>query len=276
MEKINYRKKKNTISINGYGLIDTQSVWLQTQFWNGLQLPQPISFINAMEAALKNLNSADFDTLCITCWMIWNYRNKLIFENKIASYKDLWARAELYRLEFMEVQQKQNQVAEVQKMKWQPPNSDSIHKLNLAISQSKKNTSVGFGFLIRNNKGEVLVASCHRLQKNLNLLCTAATVMRLALLFCQNNSFYNVMVECNFVELLNSDRICCLEAAWIIEDIGLIRDSFSFISFHSIPLRCNRATLALVSAAKENEEAIIWLKECPSFFFPIVQSDLIE
>ncbi|KAK4577914.1 hypothetical protein RGQ29_028162 [Quercus rubra] len=131
-----------------------QSVWLQTQFWNGLQLPQPISFIDAMEAALKNLNSADFDTLSITCWMIWNCRNKLIFENKTASSKDLRARAELHRLELMEVQQKQNQVAEVQKMKWQPPNSDSIHKLNLAISQSKKNTSVGFGFLIRNNKGE--------------------------------------------------------------------------------------------------------------------------
>ena len=81
----------------------------------------------------------------------------------------------------MEVQQKQNRVAEVQKMKWQPPNSDSIHKLNLAISQLKKNTIVGFGFLIRNNKGEVLAASCHRLQNNLNPLCTVATVIPFAL-----------------------------------------------------------------------------------------------
>ena len=192
-----------------------------------------------MEATLNNLNSTDFDTLCIACWMIWNCRNKLIFENKTPSSKDLWARIELYRLEFMEVQQKQNWVAEVQKIKWQPPIFYSIHKLNLAISQSKKNTFVGFGFLIRKNKGEVLAASCHRQQKNLNPLCIAATVMRLALLFCQNTSFYKVMVECNFAKLanlLNSDRIYCLEAAWIIEDIGLIRDSFSFISFHSIPL----------------------------------------
>ena len=68
----------------------------------------------------------------------------------------------------------------------------------------------------------------------------------------------------------------CLEATWIIEDIGLIRDSFSFISFHSIPLQCNHAALALASATKENEKAIIWLEECPFFFFPIVQSDFIE
>ena len=104
-------------------------------------------------------------------------------------------------------------------------------------------------------------------------------MMRLALLFCQNASFDKFMLECNFAEhvnLLNSDKILCLEVAWIIEDIGLIRDSFSFISFHSIPLQCNHAALALASAAKENEKAIIWLEECPYFFFPIVQSDLIE
>ena len=113
--------------------------------------------------------------------MIWNYRNKLIFENKTPSSKDLWAQAELYKLEFMELQQKHNRVAEVHKMKWQPPISDSIHIFNLAISQLKKNTSVGFGFLIRNNKGEVLAASCHRLQNNLNPLCTVATVIPFAL-----------------------------------------------------------------------------------------------
>ena len=89
------------------------------------------------------------------------------------------------------------------------------------------------------------------------------------------------MVECNFVELvdlLNSDRACCLEAAWIIEDISLIRDSFSFISFdgNSIPLRCNRAALTLAGAAKENDVAIIWLEECFSFIFLIVQHDFIE
>ena len=62
----------------------------------------------------------------------------------------------------------------------------------------------------------------------------------------------------------------------IIEDISLIRDSFSFISYQSIHLRCNRAALVLASAAKENEEVIVWLEECPSFLFPIMQHDFIE
>ena len=51
-------------------------------------------------------------------------------------------------------------------------------------------------------------------------------------------------MECNFaelVDLLNSDKVCSLEAARIIEDISLIRVSFSFFSFDSIPLQRNRA-----------------------------------
>ena len=109
--------------------------------------------------------------------------------------------------------------------------------------------------------------------KELNPLCTAACVVRKALLFCQSTSFSHVQVECNFaelVDLLNSDRICSLEVAWILEDIAIIKGSFNFISFSSIPLRCNRAVLALANAAKKKEEVIVWLEECPSFLFPIV------
>ena len=86
-----------------------------------------------------------------------------------------------------------------------------------------------------------------------------------------------MQLECNFaelVDLLNSGRICSLEVAWILEDIAIIKDSSNFISFSSIPLRCNRAALALANAAKGKEEVIVWLEKCPSFLFPIVQSDI--
>ena len=63
------------------------------------------------------------------------------------------------------------------------------------------------GFLIRNNKGEALVASCHCLHKHLNLLYIVALVMRLALSFCQNTNFLKVMVECNFAEICGSLEI---------------------------------------------------------------------
>ena len=124
-------------------------------------------------------------------------------------------------------------------------------------------------------KGEVLATTCCQQQKNLNPLCTAALVMRMALLFCQGIYFFKLYVECNFAKLmylLISDRICSLEVAWILEDINLFKDSFTFISFRSTPLRCNHVALVLIGAAKE-EEVILWLEEYPFFPFPILHRD---
>ena len=42
----------------------------------------------------------------------------------------------------------------------------------------------------------------------------------------------------------------------------LICDQFVSIFFVFVLLKCNRATLALASATKENEEAIISLSNC--------------
>ena len=75
--------------------------------------------------------------------------------------------------------------------RWNPPQSDCIHKLNVAISQ-KKSASIGIGLIIRNNCGEVVAVACDRIVKELNLLYTVACVLRRALLFYQSTSFSQV------------------------------------------------------------------------------------
>ncbi|XP_075649856.1 uncharacterized protein LOC142620360 [Castanea sativa] len=236
-----------------------QAVWLQSPLLNDYRHYSKMKFIDAINAALKKLSAFVFDTLCIACWMIWKCRNKAVFNNIAPSYHELWTRADLYRLEFMEVQQKNLQESIGKAIRWSPPQSDCMYKLNVAFSQSKKSSSIGIGFIIRNYVGEVLAAVCDKSVKELNPLCTAACVVRKALLVCQSTSFSHVQVECNFaelVDLLNSDHICSLEVAWILEDIAIINDNFNLISFSSIPLRCNRAVLALTNAAKEKRGGI--------------------
>ena len=174
--------------------------------------------------------------------MIWKCRNRVVFNNMAPSYHGLWNRVELYRLEFAEVQQKNMQNDSLRAARWTPPQSEGSYKLNVAFSQSKKSATVGIGFIIRDNVGEVLATACDKGVKELNPLCTAACVVRKALLFYQSISFSKVQVECNFaelVDLLNSNRICSLKVAWILENIAIIKENFNFISFSSIPLSCN-------------------------------------
>ena len=48
---------------------------------------------------------------------------------------DLWAWADAYGLKFVEVQQRNIQVTKLQTARWQLQIFNSIHKLDLAISQ---------------------------------------------------------------------------------------------------------------------------------------------
>lgn len=75
-----------------------------------------------MNATLKKLPDLVFDTLCIACWMIWNCHNKLVFDSIVPIHKDLWSRVDLYRLEFLEVQQKNVQIREFTAAKLKPLN----------------------------------------------------------------------------------------------------------------------------------------------------------
>ena len=146
------------------------------------------------------LHSLEFEILCVALWMIWNCRNKFIFENKTPCSDGLWSRASVYVMELMEVNKNGLTVPTAPDRKWSPPLSDSVFKLNLTLSQSRSKASVGVGFLIRNSEGEVLAASCERVRKELHSLWTAAAVVRNALVFCQNTCFSKVIVESNFAE----------------------------------------------------------------------------
>ncbi|KAL0013241.1 hypothetical protein SO802_000310 [Lithocarpus litseifolius] len=249
-----------------------QAVWLDAPFRNSFSFPLHTQFVAIIDAAIKKLQSPEFEILCVAFWMIWNCRNKAIFEDSNPKPAGLWSRASIYTLEFMEANKKHLVSSAAPVCRWSPPSIDTVFKLNIAISQSKSSPSVGVGLLIRNSKGEVMAAACEQARKELNALWTAASVVRIALLFCQNISFTKIIAE--LVDLLNSDRICSLEVAWILEDIKLICEHFVDISFVSVLLKCNRVALALASVAKENEEAIVRIEECLSFLFLIVQHDI--
>ena len=103
--------------------------------------------------------ASEFEILCLAFWMIWNYRNKLIFENKSPCSDGLWSRVLVYVMEFMEINKIDSTVLKTPAGKLFPPSSDSVFKLNLALSQSWSKSFVGVGFLIRNSKGEVMAAS---------------------------------------------------------------------------------------------------------------------
>ena len=117
-------------------------------------------------------------------WMVWNCRNKVIFENKEPSHAGIWNKAAIYTLEFMEINKRDMVTSGNLVTRWSLPPLEPSFKWNIAISQSKVSSTVGLGLLVRNSKGEVMAASCERVKKEIPALWTASLVVRVGFLFC--------------------------------------------------------------------------------------------
>jgi len=68
------------------------------------------------------------------------------------------------------------------------------------------------------------------------------------IIICQSSYFLNITAKSIFgelMDLLNYDRVCSFDVAWIFEDINLIIESSHYDSFVSVPLKCNRASTIL-------------------------------
>ena len=102
-----------------------QAIWLQAPCWNSFNFPLHIQSMDIIDAAIHKLISPEFEILRVACWMIWNRRNKLIFENKIPCSDGLWSRALVYTMEFMEVNKIGSTIPRAPDKKWFPPPSYS-------------------------------------------------------------------------------------------------------------------------------------------------------
>ena len=80
-----------------------QAIWQQAPFGNSFRLPLHISFTEVIDVATQTLHTPKLEIFFVALWMIWNCRNKLIFENKEPRHADIWNRAAIYTLEFMEI-----------------------------------------------------------------------------------------------------------------------------------------------------------------------------
>ena len=104
------------------------------------------------------LQPPEYEIFCVASSIIWNCRNKLIFEDKVLSSVGLWSKqlpAQWNSWRLTRVASARSLVA-----RWSPLSSNTFFKLNIAISQSKSSCSASLGLIIWNLKGKVVAASC--------------------------------------------------------------------------------------------------------------------
>ena len=115
--------------------------------------------LELMEYLLSRLSLQKMELFLIQAWLIWNQRNKLLHGRKIQDPNMLCRRAVEYLEEYQNSQGNLHVDGVVHSVGdvWKPP-PNSIFKLDFDAVVFVKAKRTGFGAIIQNDKGKVMVA----------------------------------------------------------------------------------------------------------------------
>lgn len=114
--------------------------------------------LHLVESMQRKLTNEELEQFWVQSWIIWNQRNSVLYGGIIQDTGGLNQRAKDYLDEFREAQVHlviSDTTAPVQA--WRPP-SGLLYKMNFDAAVFANTNSKGFGVIIQNNVGEVMVA----------------------------------------------------------------------------------------------------------------------
>ena len=118
-----------------------------------------VDMLQLMEYLMERVESHDLEVVLVQAWLIWNQRNQIVHGGKFHDPGWLNNRAAEFLEEFRTASVLMGPPQGVQASRdiWQPP-PPSTFKLNFDANLFSALNRSGFGAIIQNEKGEVMVA----------------------------------------------------------------------------------------------------------------------
>ncbi|KAH6763217.1 hypothetical protein C2S52_020650 [Perilla frutescens var. hirtella] len=127
-------------------------------------------------------------------------------------------------------------------LRWSPP-PINMYKLNTDIVIFKGGV-MGLGFVVRNDRGVVMLAGKHEVRQMGNSTIMEGIAVLYALHTLQEYGWHSIIVETdskNLVDSLNGVIVLDIYEDVILEDIRILANEVYCLSFHYISKQCNKA-----------------------------------
>lgn len=203
--------------------------------------------------------------LCITSWQIWKHRNAVLFEDDRSTPHDTfslaWRNMEEWRDKLGPRRNRSTTVAA--RARWRPP---YLAALNLTLMQRCSWTTL-LGFVIRNERGEVMAAGSRRQQGGGSSTLIKATALRFGI---------GIAYECGLnCFTLESDSECLIKAIngeiieepyvmALVQDIRRLACQVNCSSFCFVRREANTVAHNLAHFCKSSNTKHIWIEEVPN------------
>lgn len=215
--------------------------------------------------------------VAVTCWAIWNDRNKYIHGESIppVQLKSKWI------LDYLESYRKANernpraQIGSQPSMYlssntdecWKPP-IRGVWKLNTDAACISSPPKTGMGMICRDSKGEIMVAAGRCVDIDMKAHLGELWAIFEGLKIAKSMGCSRIVVESDSklaVQFLNKEIQIWWEVEALVESIWSIVPSFRNISFCYIPRKCNCVAHEIAQFSKANSYHETWVRNFPSW-----------
>uniref|UniRef100_A0A2N9EQ08 Reverse transcriptase domain-containing protein n=1 Tax=Fagus sylvatica TaxID=28930 RepID=A0A2N9EQ08_FAGSY len=217
------------------------------------------------------------ETFAMTCWLLWNTRNKSRLQLPSEEYRNIWSRAQILLHEHISVSQTVTIVNPCHThVKWKPP-IHHLYKVNFDGAFSKETNEGGIGVVIRDQAGLPIATLSQKLPATHSIEMTEALAARRAILFTKEVGLTNAVFEGdaeNIIRDLGSSETLHSAYGLVIEDAKSMLLDFQAYSVSHTRRSGNMVAHALARRANQCQNVLVWMEDVPPDISNVLLHDL--
>lgn len=220
-----------------------------------------------VEALLAHKQEAVWwELFWMLCWGIWKGRNAWVFEQKKYVFMEVVERAVRGVWEFQKEPDsiQRNVLGGEMEVRWNAPR-EGVYKLNTDAAIIKE-VGIGMGGVVRDEEGDVMLATCCGLRGISDVDIAEALSARHGLQIASEAGLRNLVLEvdCKKLFLYLSEKIHEISPfGKIVSDIIEFASHCSCISFSHVKRQGNKVAHLLAQLCKSDMELRVWIDEAP-------------
>lgn len=251
-----------------------RDIWARLDFH--LPLNNMNSFSSWIDEVFTLLNDSQVPTFITCCWSLWKARNDKLWNNLVTSNLVIMERAISYLKEWLAASNLHNRIPQTQEpslQNWEKPPLGWL-KVNIDADLDEAGGCMDFGWVVRKDNGNFVVASCKRKHGYFLPKEAEAFAISEALSWLKSHNMDKCHLESDCFLVVNNmnytDHIAYLDL--IMADIKDACNQFSDISISFVRRSANRVAHELAREALSTSDCAEWF-HTPSFICNALLSD---
>ncbi|KAL5780466.1 hypothetical protein ACOSQ2_011203 [Xanthoceras sorbifolium] len=244
-------------------------------FLASLRLPAAGSFLDFILACFSSLLVHEMELLLVLLWRFWFRRNHAVHSAPLLSVEDTVGWSERFLVDFQAAVAVPSVRCELVVERWLAPSPGWV-KINSDVAVDVRGRRLGFGVVIRDYTGKVLVSYTSLLLGLFSSDIGEALAILLGLRLAIDMGLSTVCVEsdaASVVKQLSSRVTSCSDIGLILDDILSLVVNFADLSFSSVRRSANIVAHGLAKFALSHQPVGVRLGSVPSPLALVVLDD---